>query len=326
MANGTTSPMLAASLPCIKKAKKEGRSPTDAEIVADLGKLQLSAGFLVSPKVDGIRGFVKNGVLLSRTWKPIPNIYAQRKFGRPEFEGLDGELTLGHYQDWTNYNANQSAIMTEQGPKDIHFNVFDHYDPQAPGGRFYWRTERAQKIVVESHIDSDLHYIEHGVVRNVQELLAAEERVVLAGAEGLMGRHPHGTYKLGRSTFIEQGLFKLKRFEDFEAEIIGFVELKRNQNAPTIDERGFQVRSSHNAGKVGADTLGLFEVRGLPGTPLEGIEFECGSGLDDETRARVWANRPDYLGRIIKGKSQPHGMKEKPRSPIWLGFRSLEDM
>ena len=53
-----------------------------------------------------------------------------------------------------------------------------------------------------------------------------------------MARHRHGLYKLGRSTFIEQGLIKLKRFEDGEAEIIGFKEKMLNQNEATIDARG----------------------------------------------------------------------------------------
>ena len=85
---------------------------------------------------------------------------------------------------------------------------------------------------------------------------------------------------------------------------------------------GFQVRSSHKDGKVPAGTLGLFEVRDL----VSGIEFECGSGLDDATRDAVWQSPDNYKGRIIKYKSQPHGMKEKPRSPIFLGFRSKGDM
>lgn len=320
----TTSPMLAASLPCIKKAKKLGRSPTEAEVLADLRKLELEKGFLVSPKVDGIRGFVKGGVVLSRTWKPIPNVHVQRMFGKDEFEGLDGELTLQHWKDFRTYNDNQSAIMTEQGPEDIWFNVFDQYSTSTASARFFHRTQRAMEIVdrVDPNTLPQICYLSHSTVNSIEQLLKAEEEAVIMGAEGLMGRHPLRPYKLGRSTFIEQGLFKLKRFEDSEAEIIGFIELQRNNNEATIDARGFQVRSSHKSGKVAADTLGLFQVRDV----ATGIEFECGSGLDDATRDAVWADRPYYMGRWIKYKSQPHGVKEKPRSPIFLGFRHAEDM
>lgn len=317
----TTSPMLAASLPCIKKAKKLGRSPTEEEIIADLKKLELEKGFLVSPKIDGIRGFVREGVVYSRTWKPIPNVHVQRMFGKPQFNGLDGELTLAHWKDFNTYNDNQSAIMTEQGPENIWFNVFDKYT--IPEARFFHRTRLAKEVVDSiPNPMNQMAYLEHAVVSTIDELLEHEERAVVMGAEGLMGRHPNGLYKLGRSTFIEQGLIKLKRFEDGEAEIIGFTELQRNQNEATIDARGFQVRSAHKAGKANADTLGLFRVRDV----ISGIEFECGSGLDDATRDEVWQNRDSYLGRFIKYKSQPHGVKEKPRSPIFLGFRSKGDM
>lgn len=320
MANGTTSPMLAASLPCIKKAKKLGRSPTEAEILADLKKLDLQAPFRWSPKIDGIRGYVREGVVYSRTWKPIPNVNVQEKFGKQEFSGLDGELTLGHHSDLTSYNDNQSAIMTEQGPRDIFFNVFDR-NPDVSTARFFHRTMKAEEVVKQVDMES-MVYVDHGFAETLDDIFAAEESVVMKGYEGLMLRHPQGLYKLGRSTFIEQGLIKLKRFEDSEAVITGFQEKMLNQNEAKIDARGFQVRSSHKDGKVGADTLGLFECRDVD----TGMGFECGSGLDDSTRDLVWRNREDYLGRIIKYKFQPHGVKEKPRSPIFLGFRDERDM
>ena len=163
MASSTTSPMLAASLPCIKKAKKLGRSPTEVEVLADLKKLNFSVGFLGSLKIDGIRGFVRDGVVLSRTWKPIPNIHVQRKFGRPEFNGLDGELTLGHYKDLTSYNDNQSAIMTAEGPEDIHFNVFDLYIEEDPCKGFYRRTELVETCVENNQMHG-LNYVPHKLI------------------------------------------------------------------------------------------------------------------------------------------------------------------
>lgn len=48
-----------------------------------------------SVKLDGIRCVIKDGVALSRTLKPIRNQYIQSLLGRPEFNGLDGELIVG---------------------------------------------------------------------------------------------------------------------------------------------------------------------------------------------------------------------------------------
>ena len=43
-----------------------------------------------SPKYDGIRALVINGVVVSRNMKPIPSKFVQENFSK--FEGFDGEL------------------------------------------------------------------------------------------------------------------------------------------------------------------------------------------------------------------------------------------
>ena len=50
---------------------------------------------IASVKCDGIRAIVKDGVVYSRTMKPIPSEVVQQKFGKPEYDGLDGELVTG---------------------------------------------------------------------------------------------------------------------------------------------------------------------------------------------------------------------------------------
>jgi DNA ligase-1 len=49
----------------------------------------------VSPKLDGIRAHVFDGVVYSRKLKPIPNAFAQKLLGRKSLQGFDGELTVG---------------------------------------------------------------------------------------------------------------------------------------------------------------------------------------------------------------------------------------
>lgn len=58
---------------------------------ADLGKLRFP--LLASAKLDGVRAVVRDGVVYSRSNKPIPNAYVQQKFSR--FEHFDGELIVG---------------------------------------------------------------------------------------------------------------------------------------------------------------------------------------------------------------------------------------
>jgi DNA ligase 1 len=49
--------------------------------------------YLVSPKIDGLRALVKDGVVYSKTMKPIPTRRVQELFGH--LHGADAELTVG---------------------------------------------------------------------------------------------------------------------------------------------------------------------------------------------------------------------------------------
>ena len=54
--------------------------------------------------------------------------------------------------------------------------------------------------------------------------------------------------------------------------------------------------------------------------------FTCGSGLTDAQRADFWARRDELLGQKVKYKHLPHGAKDAPRHPVFLGIRASEDM
>ena len=55
-----------------------------------------------------------------------------------------------------------------------------------------------------------------------------------------------------------------------------------------------------------------------------GVEFQVGSGFDDEQRKALWDNPP--IGRIISYNHFPHGRKTAPRHPTWKGFRDAIDL
>ena len=64
--------------------------PILASACEDITKLTYPVA--CSLKLDGIRCIVKNGVVYSRSMKPIPSEVVQKKFGKVEYEGFDGEL------------------------------------------------------------------------------------------------------------------------------------------------------------------------------------------------------------------------------------------
>lgn len=277
---------------------------------------------LASPKIDGIRAIVSDSQLLSRTMKKIPNKYTQALFGRPELNGLDGELVVGQPYDKGLMQATQSGVSSIMGTPMVRYHVFDVWNSAAS---FQTRLE----LLVQDRLDQiDLIKIPvirvpHSIVYDYDSMLELEAEYLLEGYEGLMLRSLTGKYKQGRSTINEQILVKVKRFHDAEAEVIGYDPLLRNHNEETLDERGYTKRSSHQANKVADDLLGSLTVRCLE----TGQVFNIGSGFTEAQRRAAWDERTKLVGRIVKYKSfRVTGVKEKPRFPIFLGFRSKFDL
>lgn len=283
-----------------------------AKLEGDITSLRLP--LLASPKLDGIRAVIIGGRVMSRSMKPIPNKFIQERFGFREFDGLDGELIIGDPCSPTAFRDTTSAVMSYDGKPDVKFHVFDHH---LTGGPFHHRLATAGRIakgglgiIPVPHVYCDMATV----------ILELEESWLAEGYEGVMLRDPIGAYKMGRSTLREGGLMKLKRFEDSEAEVLAVVERMHNANEAKADERGYMKRSSHQENKVPTGTMGALSVRDLK----TGVEFEVGTGFNDTDRSMLWDAPP--IGKIIKYRFFPTGSKDKPRFPVFNGFRAKEDM
>ena len=289
------------------------RQPMLAAKVEDITSLKFP--LLVSPKLDGVRAMVIGGVVYSRKMKPIPNDYVQERFGRPEYEHLDGELIVGDPRHPDAFRRTTSAVMTHTGPSDVRFYVFDRFHPSAT---FLERIRAAEDACDNFHSV----FVEHEYVVTGAHLLDTEELYLREGYEGVMVRHPTGLYKQGRSTAREGWLMKLKRFHDSEAEVLAAVELMHNDNEAKPDERGYMKRSSHQDNKRPAGKLGALTVRDV----TSGTVFEIGTGFTDGDRQTLWAVRDTLPGRFVKYRYFPTGSKEKPRFPTFVGFRAAQDL
>lgn len=275
----------------------------------------LSYPLLASPKLDGVRALIIDGVVMSRSFKPIPNAHVQELFGRPEYNGLDGELIVGAPTDKDVYRNTTSGVMSQAGEPDVSYHVFDKFDH---GGGFHDRLRASQEIIGRLNPIIPIVPVEHRFIACEQTLLALEEQYLAEGYEGVMLRHQRGPYKHGRSTEKEGWLLKLKRFDDSEAVILDTYELMHNANEATQNELGYTERSSHKAGMVGKGILGGLSVRDV----YSGVEFDIGTGFDQATREALWKQRDQLPGQVIKYKFFASGVKDKPRFPVFLGFRS----
>ena len=73
--------------------------------------------------------------------------------------------------------------------------------------------------------------------------------------------------------------------------------------------------------------LGAFTCRTLPGPDNEtDVEFSIGTGFTAADRTWMWNNRDQLLGKFVKFKHFPIGAKDKPRHPVFLGFRDPDDL
>lgn len=295
--------------------------PMLSATVDDATKLHFP--LLASSKLDGVRAIVRNGALVSRNLKVIPNAHVQALFGRPELEGLDGELIIGDPADPAAFRLTSSAVMSHEGKPAVTFYVFDLVISD-PGLTF-----SARLVILQAKLKQlkrcDVKLLDQATVRDQAELDAFETLSLDRGYEGVMLRSAAGLYKHGRSTFKEHGLMKLKRFADAEARIIGFEELQHNANDATTNALGAKERSTKKAGMVGKGTLGALKVVGLNG-PYKGVEFNIGSGFDDAQRADIWNNQKAWVNQTVKYKYFPIGSKTAPRFPVFLGVRNKGDM
>lgn len=281
---------------------------------------------LASPKLDGVRAVVFGGVVYSRKLKPIPNRHVQTLFGTPMLEGVDGELIVGDPTAPSAYRDTMSGVMSEDGEPKVIFHVFDVWQESGGFGDRFKRLRAVLADLRKSGKKSSVQAVPQLKVTSAEELAEVEQRFLDDGYEGAMVRSLDGLYKFGRSTVKEGYLLKVKRFLDSEATIICGEELEHNQNEATTNELGRSKRSSHKAGKVAGGTLGNLRVVGVKDGPFDGIEFSIGSGLDAATRSELWAKRDQLAGKIVKFRYFPTGNKERPRFPVFLGFRDPMDL
>lgn len=279
---------------------------------------------IASPKVDGIRVVCHPNLgPVTRSLKPVRNTHIRTILSHRDFSGLDGEIVCGPITAPDVFQRTTNGVMTQDGTPSFQYLVFD--DIMHPELRYETRLTNVLKRIdnlsgVARAECPNIWPLEYETVNDVEDLTLAETEHLKQGFEGIMLRDPVAPYKFGRSTLKEQVLVKLKRFKDAEATITGFEPLLSNQNPQTRDLLGLAQRSDHKAGKVEVQTLGKLVVVHDGGFG----DFAIGSGFDQTLRQLIWDNQADYIGKQIKFKYQEIGIKDKPRFPIFLGFKGDE--
>jgi len=281
-----------------------------------------------SPKYDGIRCLIINGVALSRSLKPIPNLYVQKwvKDNTDVLEGLDGEFIVGSPISEDVFRKTTSFVMSIDKQGEFDFYAFDILVNQEAIKRL------ALLKAKQDSLPGNVSIVPQTLVQSKEELEEFRRSIVAEGYEGAMVKRPLGMYKYGRSSVKEGLLLKLKLFSDNEFKIVGFEPKYHNTNEATINELGYTARSTAKEGMVALDTLGSLILEA--NSPSKGVEvqassgstFGCGTGFDDNLRKELWDQRDSLIGKLAKVKYFECGMKDGiPRHPVFLGIREFLD-
>lgn len=284
-----------------------------AESVGDYE--ELSYPLFASAKFDGVRCCIIEGTAYSRNLKPIPNkAISQMLSGLP---ALDGELVVGPPTGKGVMTRTTSGVMSVEGVPEFTLYVFDVLLRQSMA--FNERTKLAKSWAASC--GNYVRYIPQTLIKSAAQLRVFHNAMVEEGYEGTVLRSPDSYYKHGRSTLREQGFLRVVPKARAEATIIGFEEREHNANEQTRDELGRAKRSSHKAGKVGTGTLGAICVKDAG----SGVEFKIGTGWSAELGADIWGRRDDLVGRLVTYEAKDT-VKDKPRQPVFIGFRDAADL
>lgn len=282
---------------------------------ADLERLKYP--LLASPKLDGIRCIIHPELgPVTRSFKPVPNVYIRELLHDSRLYGFDGELMLPNEK----FNPIQSAVMSQHGTPTFEFWAFDNAIEGIPDSGGYYKPfkERHSTIMEIEARFSFIKRVKHIQVCGPAEVSAFMAKCLEEGYEGVILRDPEAPYKCGRSTLKQQGMIKFKEWFDAEGTVVGFEELLRNQNVQERDAFGLAERSSKKEGMVAAGTLGALVLSTQWGN------VSVGSGFDTALRERIWKDQQSFLGKTVTFKYQAHGMQDKPRFPIFMRFREAE--
>ncbi len=204
------------------------------------------SGWLMSEKLDGVRGYWDGKKLLSKKGTPF-NPPAEFIKNLPDFP-IEGEIWGGH-----NTFEKTSGIVRKQKAHndwlDLKFAVFD-----LPGaaGVIEERLDIVRQWFRE-HPSKYAFVITQTKVRSREHLKKDLQRVEEMGGEGMIVRKPNSLYTKGRSMEI----LKVKNYYDMEAVVIDHIEGK-----------------GRNLGRMGALLVELPDKR----------RFKIGTGFSDKER------------------------------------------
>lgn len=291
---------------------------------ADIDKMKFPCWGM--PKLDGVRMLNIDGNALARSLKPHECKFITEKYSNDLFAGFDGELTVGDTAAEDVLNKTSSATRTIGWQGEIAWNLFD-WIPTPEFGNYSYE-DRYNYLVkyvnnLPEAVSHDIKVIPYTVINTKEGAIEFYEKCLDEGYEGAIFRNPKAKHKDGRCTVKEGAYLRMKPQSTKEAVVLSVYEAMENQNEAKVNELGRTERSSHKENLVPKGMLG-----GMIGKCLvTGLEINIGPGkMTHEQRKHCWLHQEEIIGKIITYKSMDKGVKDLPRFPRFIDFRSERDM
>ncbi|EAH5484384.1 DNA ligase [Campylobacter coli] len=243
-------------------------------------------GYLMSEKLDGIRGIWEAGKFKTRQDNPI-HIPSYFTYNFPSFK-LDGELWIARAKFDEVSALIRSDNLGSSLWKSVTYNVFD-----VPNACEEFKlapcTLSNRLKVLERYLQQNpnpyIKIIKQIPIKDQEHLKEFYKDIIFNKGEGVVIRKDLAPYEKGRS----KNALKLKPYEDAECKVIAYTE----------DKGKFQ-------GKIGALLCQMPNDRVI----------KIGSGLKDKDR-----ENPPKIGSIVTYKFNGLTKNSLPRFPVFLHIR-----
>ncbi len=311
-------------------------------LASDAVESKIKFPCIAQPKIDGVRSLNQMGTVTGRSLKTHANLYTTQFFTSDLLIGLDGEMAADRdccKEDLCRITS--SALSTIEGEPFIQWWLFDYICDAVRSLPYLKRLEALDERVsyltrLYPILGEHLRVIPWVICNNLEEFLAWEQEWLDMGYEGAIVRDINGKHKKGRSTVKEGGLLRVKRFVEEEALVLSLVEGETNLNEKQTNELGNSFRSSHKENKVPNGMVGSLSCRILKdimdpynkGRVLfaKGQEITVSPGtMTHQERVMYFEKQSLIVGKIIKFKFFPKGIKDKPRFPNFQTIRGKAD-
>lgn len=297
-------------------------------LASDYVKSKVRYPVILQPKVDGVRAVNLNGLVTGRSLKAHKNVHLTKFFSHPLCHGLDGEMAAERETHPALCRITASAMSTIDGEPYLLWWLFDYIVPATVQLDYNLRYNELVKHYhwicdANPELGAHLRLMPSTLVYNEQELDELHTKYSDLGYEGSVLRDPYGKYKQGRSTVREGGLLRIKDYVEEEAVVTGIEEGQSNTNEMVLNPLGKAERSTHQANMIPNGMVGALLC--IDVKTKKDIRVAAGTMPHDD-RALFFKHPSLIVGKTIKYKTFPKGVKDKPRHPTFQSIKIDSDI